>query len=159
MFKYKSKAMILTSLFSLAMILPAFASPKIVLKMDSRKAVMSQGKEIFSDAKDAKPGDILIYTIKTTNTGDSAAYKVEPVGDIPKGTSYVPEKSISKDYKTEFSIDNGVTYQEIPKTTVVEKGKTLIKNAPFKMYNKVKWILKSVAPKKSILLTYRVKVK
>jgi uncharacterized repeat protein (TIGR01451 family) len=140
--------------------LSVFANPKIDLNLDAKKLVVINGKEKYEDANAAQPGDVVVYTLRVVNNGDSSAKKVEPVGNIPSGTSYIPETTNSKDYKLFFSIDNGKSFQEKPIIKVKEKGKDLVKPAPFEMYNKIKWSFsKNLDAQKSVALIYKVKVK
>lgn len=148
----------LSVLISITAITSAFAVPDIALVMENKKVSLKEGKEVLSDVKAARPGDILLYTIKVSNKGNSSAIEVEPIGNIPSNTIYVPENKKSE-HKMQFSIDNGATFQDVPKITVSEKGKTITKNAPAEMYNRVKWIIKKVDPKQTYNLTYKVKVK
>lgn len=151
------KISLLTVLLGVSAVTPAFAKPDISLVMETKKVTMKEGKEVLSDIKAVRPGDTIQYTIKVTNKGDSAALEVEPTGDIPSNTIYVPENNFQ--YKAQYSIDNGVTFQDVPKITIKEKGKNIVKNAPVDMYRKIKWMLKKVNPKESYDITYKVKVK
>lgn len=139
---------------------PAFAKPDISIILNAKKLVEKQGKKNFEEVKKASPGDVLVYTLKVWNKGDSPAFKLQPIGDIPATTVYIPEKYESKDYKVVFSIDKGKTFNESPTIKVVEKGKLVEKKAPIEMYNKIKWIFsKTFEPKKTVELNYKVKVK
>lgn len=156
----KILAVISTVACSIMIAMPAFSAPNVSLVMDSKKVeITKEGKEVLSVAKDAKPGDTLLYTVNVVNKGDAAAYEVEAESNIPPGTIYIPEKNTSNLYKVQFSIDKGATYQDIPKIRVQEKGKTVEKDAPIEMYRKIKWIVKKVDPNKNLLLSYKVKVR
>lgn len=137
----------------------AFAKPQINLVLDSKKVVTDNvtKKESLLDSKDVKPGDVILYKIKVTNSGDTAALEVKPVGDIQDKTIYLPSEKQS--FKTFFSIDKGASFQEKPKTAIREKGKNVIKEAPISMYNKIQWIINKVNPSQTIELRYKVKVK
>lgn len=137
---------------------PAFSKPDIDLKLESKKVVIKHNKEIFEDSKKASPGETILYTLTVTNKGDSKALEVEPEGDIPSTTTYIPEKTDPK-YKVQFSIDNGKTYQAKPKIKEKQKGKDVLKDAPISKYNKIKWFITALDVNKSVILTYKVKVK
>lgn len=153
---------ILTSSLSLLLAsfisFPAFSKPEIDLKLESKKVVLKNKKEVYEDSKKASPGEIILYTLTVTNKGDSKALEVEPEGNIPSTTTYIPEKTDPK-YKVQFSIDGGKTYQDKPKVKEKEKGKDVLKDAPVSKYNKIKWFIASLDVKKSVILTYKVKVK
>ena len=148
----------IATLISISSITTAFAVPNIALVMDSKKVTIKEGKENLSDIKAARPGDTLMYTIKVLNKGNSAAVEVEPTGNIPSNTVYLNENKPSP-YKMQFSIDNGATFQDVPKIAITEKGKRVIKNAPTEMYNKIKWMIKRVDPNQTYNLTYKVRVR
>lgn len=149
-----STAFISTSIF----ILPSFATPKIELNLSSKKVLKQKNKEELVEAKDVKPGDVILYTIKVSNSGDTAALEVKPDGDIPDRTVYIQEKSDLKDIDTLFSIDKGINYSSKPKMKLIEKGKEVSKDAPIEKYNKIQWIIKKLDAKKTIELKYKVKV-
>ncbi|MEK7434003.1 MAG: hypothetical protein AABZ74_12775 [Cyanobacteriota bacterium] len=153
------KKIILFSTCSLFLFsLPVFAKPDIQLKLESKKVIKKDNKEEFVDASQAKPGDILLYTITVSNKGDSKAIEVEPEGDIPKNTVYVVEKADIK-YPQQFSIDGGKTYFDKPTIKEKKDGKEITKDAPLDRYNKIKWMIKSLDAKKSLIFKYKVKVK
>lgn len=141
---------------SLLISTPAFAKPDISLVMETKKVTVKNGKEVLSDVKTIAPGDTLLYTIKVLNKGDSRAVEVEPIGNIPENTVYLPDNN-SK-LQPLYSIDN-TSFQVTPKIKVQENGKTVEKTAPVSMYKKIKWVLKKVDPKETYSINYRVKVK
>lgn len=148
----------LSLLFSSFLVYPAFSKPEINLKLESKKFVVKNNKEILEDSKKASPGETILYTLTVTNKGDSKALEIEPEGNIPTTTTYMPEKTDPK-YKVQFSIDNGKTYQAKPKVKEKIKGKDVLKDAPVSKYNKIKWFIAALDAKKSVILTYKVKVK
>ena len=93
---------------------PAMARPDITLNLQAKKIVEVKGKKTYQDAQKAAPGDILEYTIKVFNKGNSGAMKLSPIGNIPPTTEYIPEKFDNKLYTVLFSIDQGKTFQEQP---------------------------------------------
>lgn len=146
---------ILLSSFSFS----AYAKPEIKIDLLSKKVTIEKGKEVLSESKNVKPGDVILYTLKINNKGDSSAKKLQPVGNIPYETIYILEKNTSKDYKILYSVD-GATYSEEPTIKVIEKGKEVIKKAPIDKYKKIKWVfLKEFQAKKTFELNYKVKVK
>ena len=138
---------------------PSFAKPDIKIDLLSQKIVKENGKHVLKDSKEAKPGQVLLYTLKVMNKGDSAARKLQPVANIPENTIYVPEKNTSKDYKVQFSLD-GKNYSETPMVKIKENGKDVMKPATIDKYKKIKWLFnKDFAVKQTYNLTYKVKVK
>lgn len=156
-----SKNLVISSIafFSLLMPTQVFAKPNISLVLESKKVLVDKStkKESLLDAKDVKPGDIILYKLKVSNSGDTAALEVKPIGSIPDKTIYIPVEK--QTLKTFFSIDKGSTFQEKPKIIVKEKGKDVSKDAPVEMYNKIQWLINKVNPSQVVELKYRVKVK
>ena len=140
---------------------PVFAKPDLVLNLEGKKIIMEKGKEKLVDAKEGKPGDVILYTLTIKNKGDSSAINVQPIGDVPDKTVFFQQKiNVGADTKVLYSIDDGNTYSEKPMITVNKNGKVEKAPAPYDMYKKIKWILKGkIDPGKTTSLSYRVKVK
>ncbi len=154
------KSLFISGILVVSISLPVFAKPDISLVLDKNKLANINGKQVLKDADKVMPGEVMVYTIKATNKGDSAAVQFETVGDIPSNTIYMPENNVSADYKILFSIDGGKSYQEKPTINVKQKGKNIVKDAPVSTYNKIKFsFLKALDAKKTVNLVYKVKVK
>lgn len=150
------KKLVSIFLISLSFYLPAYAKPDIKIKLENQKIVIKDNKETFEPADTAKPGDILIYRIKLSNTGTSEARKLQPVGPIPDGTVYIKEKYL---YETLFSLD-GKKFEKEPKIKVKEGNKEVLKDAPVEMYKQIKWLVdKPLKPNQTLVISYKVKLK
>jgi uncharacterized repeat protein (TIGR01451 family) len=107
-------------------------------------------------------GEVLDWTITSTNEGDGAASQYRTVGQIPRGTSLVAG-SATAEYgaAVTYSIDGGKTYSERP--TVEERqpdGTVKAVAAPVSMYTQVRyeWAEPFAAGRK-LAASYKVRVK
>lgn len=150
------KRLVSIFLISLTFSLPVYAKPDIKVKLENQKIVLKDNKETYESAQNAKPGDTLIYRIVLSNSGDSEARKIQPVGPIPEGTIYVKEKYL---YETLFSLD-GKKFDKEPKIKVQEGKKEVLKDAPLEMYKQIKWVIdKPLKPNQTLVISYKVKLK
>jgi len=155
----KLKKLTACSLLIMLISLPVLAAPKVQINLDAKKVILENKKEKMVTSDSVKPGDTLAYTLRVANIGDSPALKLEPVGDIPANTVYLPDLKLQKEFKILFSTDGGKTFQIKPMLKVKEKGRDLLKPAPIQSYNKIKWQVESLPAGKTLELNYRVKVK
>ena len=108
------------------------------------------------------PGEVLDWTITSTNEGDGAAREYRTVGQIPKGTSLVAG-SATAEYGAAvvYSIDGGKTFAAQP--TIEERqpdGTTKRVPAPVSMYTQVRYEWADpFAAGKSLVASYKVRVK
>lgn len=150
------KRLISIFLIGLTFSLPAYSKPDIKVKLENQRIVFKENKETYEPADKAQPGDTLIYRIILSNSGDSEARKLQPVGPIPDGTVYIKEKYL---YETLFSLD-GKKFEKEPKIKVQEGKKEVLKDAPIEMYKQVKWIIdKPLKPNQTLVVSYKVKLK
>jgi len=144
----------------------AFAadSPKLGLKMTTEKEVkaVNAGKEVVEriPAENVKPGDIVVYTVRYTNSGAGEAKDAAIVDPIPKGTVYVVESATGKGTDITCSIDGGKSYHKQPvrQSVTMPDGKTVENDADPAMYTHVKWVVQSVKPGKSGMVSFKTKV-
>jgi uncharacterized repeat protein (TIGR01451 family) len=154
----------LTTLLLLPALALAAGNVDVKIKTEKLSVVTKDGKKVARAVPASKfqPGDTIIYTITYTNNA------AEPVTDaiindpIPAGTVYVPESAKGEGADITFSIDNGKTFQKptILYYEVEVGGKKERKVATPDQYTNVRWTLtKTIAPKGSGKVTFRVKVK
>lgn len=150
------KRLVSVFLISLTFSLPVYAKPDVKVKLENQKIVFKENKETYESADKAQPGDTLVYRIILSNSGDSEARKLQPVGPIPDGTVYIKEKYL---YETLFSLD-GKKFEKEPKIKVQEGKKEVLKDAPIEMYKQIKWIIdKPLKPNQTLVISYKVKLK
>lgn len=96
----------------------------------------------------AEAGDLLVYVLTYTNTGDSAATDAAIIDPLPAGTVYVPDSADGQGATITFSIDGGSTFQNPPVTYLRQKpdGSTEEAAAPPEMFTHVRWVLNEPLP-------------
>lgn len=113
------------------------------------------------DAKVARPGDVIRYTLVFTNVQSTPVKNVQFVDPIPQGLVYVTGSAAAgQPARIEYSIDGGKTYSTDPQILVVENGKNVQKPAPREMYTHVRWtVLSAVAAGAPVTAELRAQVK
>lgn len=138
----------------------------LTLKLTSEKEVVrhEKGKTAsdLQEAREKRPGDMIRYTIKYTNDGDSAATGAVIVNPVPAGTSYITNSAGGKDSEITFSLDgkNFGPQGQVKYKTKDASGKEADSIATPDMYTHIKWrILKAVPPGGAGTLVFKVKVR
>ncbi len=144
----------------------AWAKPKVELTMTSEKEVVEKNNGVETvkrvPATDIESGQVLIYTMKYSNTGDEAATNVVVDNPIPKETVYELDSAKGAGSEIKFSINGGKNYKQPSLLTYEIKGsdgKPVRKKASPEQYTHVRWIIATVPPGGSGELSYRVRVK
>lgn len=168
---YRRKKRVFFLLFFIAFfVLIAFTAqaqgPKLSLDIKAEKEVqvLEEGRWVTQivPLEESRPGDILYYTLKYTNEGDTVAKDASIVDPIPAGTVYVLESASGEGAQITYSIDGGHSYQLPPVTYVINKadGSHEEKMAPAQMYTHIKWLIKKpVLPGQSGQLSFKAKIK
>lgn len=156
------------SFFIILIFIPglAFAEPKVSIETVAEKEIVEtvDGKKVkkLVPAKNADPGQKIIFTLNYKNKGSEKAVKVKIDNPIPKGTSYVVGSGIGKNSKMLFSIDGGKTYHSpslLKYTVTLNDGKKVQKQASPDQYTNVRWVINEIPPGGSGKVGFRVKVK
>lgn len=116
----------------------ALAAPVVDARM-SVVRIESDGKtEKTASADRARPGDVLEYTSRYANRGDSAATSFMPTMQVPAGTEFVPGGTSTPPVAA--SLD-GATFQPIPLRRTVKgaDGKSQEVEVPAAEYRAVRW--------------------
>src|SRR5712664_664168 len=110
---------------------------KVMLVGDTQR----KGERVALDkAGMVKPGEIINWTIDSTNDGNGAAHDYKAVGQIPAGTSFVAGSAAAKGASITYSIDGGKTFSARP--TAEEKqidGSTKRVPAPVSSYTQLRY--------------------
>lgn len=70
------------------------------------------------------PGQVLTYTITARNTGNAPAHNVVVMDPIPRGAEYLPGSAGTSLARTEFSIDGGHSWSDLPLEASSDNGRT-----------------------------------
>lgn len=121
-------------------IIRAFARPEVKVMLSG--SVERDKKNLsFDESGTVKSGEIMNWTITSTNEGNAPARDYKAVGNIPAGTQVVAG-SVSADgsAKVTYSIDHGKSFSAQP--TIEEKqadGSTKKVAAPTSMYTQIRY--------------------
>jgi len=159
---------IVFTLLVILLLLPAIAlaEPKVSIQTVAEKEVIQtiDGKQVkkLVPAKNADPGQKLIFTLNYINSGNEKAVNVKIDNPIPKDTSYVVGSGIGKNSKMLFSIDGGKTYNApslLKYTVTLTDGKKVQKQASPDQYTNVRWVINEIPPGGGGKVGFQVKVK
>ncbi len=137
------------------------AVSKIVMKKIQRDGKWILQYQRKADVQEAKPGEILEYTIRYTNISQQILNKIQIIGPIPANT-YLQKDSIRNQQVGQMyaSADQGKTYQVPPlQKILVENGKSKTVLIPETEWTHLKWLVPSLNPLQSITVRYWVVVR
>ncbi|PST27363.1 hypothetical protein C7U60_02435 [Mesorhizobium plurifarium] len=137
------------------------ASPLAASLSVQSVAVDEGGKESFSPAKSAAPGDLLQYTGRYGNMSKEPLSGLVINGPIPANTFFVDAgRAVSHKAAFEVLIE-GEPWQVLPayKTDILEDGTKSRVEAQASDYRQIRWRLsEALAPGATLVTTYRVRV-
>lgn len=144
----------------------AWAAPEVSIKTVAEKEIVEtvDGKSVKKrvPAKNADPGQNLIFTLNYQNKGNEKAVNVKIDNPIPENTTYIVGSGIGKNSKMLFSIDGGKTFKApslLKYTVTLSDGKKVEKQASPDQYTNVRWVINEIPPGKSGKVGFQVKVK
>ncbi len=151
---------------AVVVMLPSYvlAAANVSVAITAQKVLMVEkdGKKVekLVEAKDAAPGDILVYTLVYRNKGDETAKRVVLNDPIPTGTTYVTDSAFGPGTEITFSIDNGKTFKKpsLLSYEVKVAGKAEKRKASPDQYTDIRWTVKEVGAGKSGVATFRARV-
>lgn len=122
-------------------------------------------EEQFTEAKEARPGQVVEYRVVVTNTSDETlpASNAMITGPIPATTTYIADSATpsSEGARLEFSADGGQTFSVPPVMIMVknDQGQEVEVEATPEQYTAARWtILQALEPKQELTFKYRVTV-
>jgi uncharacterized repeat protein (TIGR01451 family) len=119
------------------------------------------GKETFSSADAAAPGDLLQYTGRYSNVSKEPLSGLIINGPIPANTSFI-DAGLAVSQKAAFEVlIEGESWQSVPayKTVVLADGTKSRVVAEASDYRQIRWRLaEALAPGATLVTVYRVQV-
>ncbi len=114
-----------------------------------------KGKDVLTEVKQAKPGELLQYTVTVSNGTEKDIIDVMPVLPIPTGMKYVADSA--KPSNAQASIDEK-KYSDMPLKMKItnKKGKTEVVNVPYADYRSLRWKISKIKAFTSITVSARV---
>lgn len=134
-----------------ALATPALAKPVLTvdLKAEAEIVEVVDGKNVTKTVQvdEIASGQIIIYTLTVSNSGDQPATDVKVDDPIPKGTTYVVGSLFGDEADVTFSIDGGETYKK--PTVLSYRTKDVDGNveehlASPDQYTNIKWVIETV---------------
>jgi len=155
------------ALVTLCMLTAAVAqSPQVAVTIQVEREVVhldDAGRaEIRREPVDvARPGDVLVYTLRAVNQGLSPAVGTRIVDPIPQGTVLLLEQLPASEAPDRASLDGGRSWQDFPARVqqVDSDGRARLVAAPAESYTHLRWDLPApLAPGESHDVTFKVRV-
>jgi len=144
----------------------AFAKPDVKITIEALKQVVvkkdSKTSTKLIPAKEAKPGDTVIFQLHYHNKGDEAAKKAIIIDPIPLETTYVKGSAFGAGSTITFSADDGKHYAAADKLFKEKKlanGKIEKKIIPPRFYTHIRWLIKEIPAGKSGFCSFKVELK
>jgi uncharacterized repeat protein (TIGR01451 family) len=134
------------------------AQAEVKVEMKAEKVNIQQGKEVFSAANQAAPGDILQYTATYKNVDKAPATQVDATLPVPTGTDYIPGTATPAGA---WASTDGTTFSPIPLKHMVKnsEGKMVEQEIAFSQYRALRWSLGDLAGGASRTVSARVKLR
>lgn len=117
----------------------------------------ARGKEVFSGAEKAKPGDVLEYRARYANASKTSLNSVMATLPVPKGMEYL-DRSANPAVVT-ATVD-GVKFEAVPlKRKIKDKtGKEVTQLVPVNEYKALRWALGDIQAGKERVVSARVSI-
>jgi uncharacterized repeat protein (TIGR01451 family) len=114
------------------------------------------------NAGPVKPGEVVSFTLSSTNEGSAPAREYRAIGQIPQGTTFVSGSALTgNNVQISYSIDGGQKFSSNP--TIDEKqadGTIKRVSAPISMYTQVRYEWADpLAAGGKLVSSYQVRVK
>jgi uncharacterized repeat protein (TIGR01451 family) len=129
---------IATAAMALVAPLAALADATVQVTLTARHVSGAHGKEVFTAADQARPGDVLEYRTTCRNTTGTAVRQVMAVLPLPAGVEYVPGSATPA--AVEASLD-GRTFEPVPVMRRVRAadGRSVMREVPASEYRALRW--------------------
>ncbi len=146
-------------LLSCAAAVQSFAQVKedLTANLTAKKVAVVEGKEAFSPAAEAKPGEVIEYTASYRNQSVKALGNVQPVLPIPAGSRLI---GASLAPKPAAASTDGVRFSPFPlkRTVALPDGSQQVVAVPLAEYRALRWDLGTLTPNSTRAVTARVEL-
>lgn len=126
-------------------------------RLEARRVVVAaDGKESFTAATSAKPGDVIEYVATYRNTSGAAVRNLEATLPIPADTQFLPDSATPPAARA--SLD-GQAYAPLPlKRKVKRNGVDVEEAVPPSLVRSLRWLAPELAAGQSLTFSARVRV-
>ena len=138
-------------------------APKVTVSVDVEREIRRGDDDVVErePVDVARPGDVLVYTVRASNVGNAAAIGARVEDPIPTGTVLIPESVSTGAASPSASLDGGKTWTTFPAMVreTAEDGTERTVPAPAARYTHLRWALDgALPPGESRDLSFKVRV-
>jgi len=135
----------------------ALAEGDVSVALNAYRVTMSQGKEAFVPAEQARPGEVIEYRATYKNTGKQAVKDLMATLPVPQGLEYLPKSA--QPAKLLASVD-GKNYEAVPLVRKVKgpDGKLVAREVPLSEYRYLRWPMGTLAASAESQVRARMRV-
>jgi uncharacterized repeat protein (TIGR01451 family) len=135
----------------------ALAEGDVSVSLTANRVTMSQGKEAYTPADEARPGEVIEYRATYNNAGAHAVKDFAATLPVPQGLEYLPRTA--QPAKLLASLD-GKNYASVPLTRRVKTadGRFVVREVPVSEYRFLRWSIGTLAAKSQTQVSARVRV-
>jgi len=118
--------------------LTAHADAPVRVSLSARHVNVVNGKEVFTPADKARPGDLIEYQVTCRNGSSAAVRQVMATLPLPAGVEYVGSSAAPP--SAEASLD-GRTFEPMPivRRTRGADGREVVREVPVSQYRALRW--------------------
>ncbi len=129
----------------------------VVAEIRSYRVISVAGKEIFSDATDIRPGDVVEYRATFRNIDASAVTGTRALMPLPVGMVYEPSSARPAAGVKASAADGVFAPLPLMREVKTEQGRRLVE-VPLEEYRAIAWDLGEIQPGKSVQVSARVRL-
>jgi uncharacterized repeat protein (TIGR01451 family) len=155
--KTKSSHLVRFVLAASFLVLPVAVFGQVTAEMSAFKVVVENRKEVKTSAAQAKPGDVIEYSVLYRNRDKGAANNVMATLPIPAGMEFVPKTSSPSEVTA--SLD-GSQFSAVPLMRQVKKADGTVQDqeVPYSEYRFLRWNLGNLPAGGSKAVSARVRI-
>lgn len=135
----------------------ALAEGDVSVALTAFRVTMSQGKEAYVPAEQARPGEVIEYRATYKNMGKQAVKDLMATLPIPQGLEYLPKTA--QPVRLLASVD-GKNYEAVPLVRRVkgEGGRIVVREVPLSEYRFLRWPMGALAARAESQVRARMRV-
>lgn len=135
----------------------AVAEGDVSVALSAYRVTMSQGKEAFVPAEQARPGEVIEYRAVYKNTGKQPVKDLMATLPVPQGLEYLPKTA--QPVRILASLD-GKNYAPVPlmRKTKGADGRLVDKEVPVSEYRWLRWPVGTLAASGETQVRARMRV-
>lgn len=133
-------------------------SKDVVVELLAKKVIMgTDGKERYSSAEKATPGEIIEYTALYKNRGSNEVKNLQGTLPVPQGMEYLP--GTARPEKVNASLD-GKKFAPVPLKRKVRlpNGKEEQRDVPYNEYRYIGWDLANLPAGQTMTVSARMRL-